>query len=77
MSEIVQQFFAANITGTAVQLSPATTGSGSGGIRGIARPPHLAIAQLTVTTVESTPPVDFWPAVTGCQRYEVTIRKVN
>ena len=73
--EHVQQFYLAEISSAAVQLSPLTT-STTGCTRDISRPPYLALAQITVTAAGATPPTDFYPTA-GCARYEVRIRRVN
>jgi hypothetical protein len=65
--EIRREFFAVDITGAVIQLEPVPNSETHPAIPGLSR--------IRLTTVETTPDTQFFPAAGTCQRYEVIIRR--
>ena len=74
-SEWSQVFFASAVSTNTVTLSPDAKGSTC--LRTISLPPHLSAQQLTVVTTSATAPSDFWSGTATCQKYRVTIQRMN
>jgi hypothetical protein len=63
--------YVTSVSSSTVVLSPDNT-------KGVGRAPQgIGIAQITVTTTESTADQTFWGATGQCGRYEVIFRRVG